>query len=46
MWGLGGMYCCGRKEGGKVEGLVVVFVWMSTLLLARLEFPLLDCVTI
>ncbi|CAL5345469.1 unnamed protein product [Camellia sinensis] len=30
MWGLGGMYCCGRKEGGKVEGLVVVFVWMSS----------------
>ncbi|KAL7212459.1 hypothetical protein ACSBR2_015198 [Camellia fascicularis] len=30
MWRLGGRYCCGRREGGKVEGIVAVFAWMSS----------------
>ncbi|KAA8537735.1 hypothetical protein F0562_027275 [Nyssa sinensis] len=30
MWGFGGRYYWGRKEGGKVEGIVVVFAWMSS----------------
>ncbi|XP_057766292.1 uncharacterized protein LOC130986782 isoform X1 [Salvia miltiorrhiza] len=30
MWGLGGSYYWGRKERGKVEGIVVVFAWMSS----------------
>ncbi|PSS31414.1 Protein translocase subunit SecA like [Actinidia chinensis var. chinensis] len=30
MWGLGGRYYWGRREGGKVEGIVVVFAWMSS----------------
>ncbi|XP_042046899.1 uncharacterized protein LOC121792844 [Salvia splendens] len=29
MWGLGGSHYWGRKESGKVEGIVVVFAWMS-----------------
>ncbi|XP_058221049.1 uncharacterized protein LOC131331189 [Rhododendron vialii] len=31
MWGNGGRYYWGRREGGgKVEGIVVVFAWMSS----------------
>ncbi|CAN4092735.1 unnamed protein product [Withania somnifera] len=30
MWGFGGRYYWGRKERGKVEGIVVVFAWMSS----------------
>lgn len=30
MWGFGGNYYWGRKERGKVEGIVVVFAWMSS----------------
>ncbi|XP_057794524.1 uncharacterized protein LOC131010860 [Salvia miltiorrhiza] len=30
MWGLGGSYYWRRKERGKVEGIVVVFAWMSS----------------
>ncbi|KAL7207872.1 hypothetical protein ACSBR1_029760 [Camellia fascicularis] len=30
MWGLGGRYYWGRREAGKVEGIVVVFAWMSS----------------
>ncbi|CAI9757926.1 unnamed protein product [Fraxinus pennsylvanica] len=30
MWGFGGRYYWGRKERGKVEGIVVVFSWMSS----------------
>ncbi|KAL7254055.1 hypothetical protein ACSBR1_008408 [Camellia fascicularis] len=30
MWGLRGRYYCGRREGGQVEGIVVVFAWMSS----------------
>ncbi|KAL8029978.1 hypothetical protein ABFX02_14G257800 [Erythranthe guttata] len=30
MWGFGGRYYWGRKEMGKVEGIVVVFAWMSS----------------
>ncbi|KAL1546983.1 hypothetical protein AAHA92_23509 [Salvia divinorum] len=30
MWGLGGSHYWGRKERGKVEGIVVVFAWMSS----------------
>ncbi|GMP69976.1 hypothetical protein CsSME_00029034 [Camellia sinensis var. sinensis] len=30
MWGLEGRYYYGRREGGKVEGIVVVFTWMSS----------------
>ncbi|KAL6536969.1 hypothetical protein OROMI_025503 [Orobanche minor] len=30
MWGLGGNYYWGRKDMGKVEGIVVVFAWMSS----------------
>ncbi|KAL7245162.1 hypothetical protein ACSBR2_000482 [Camellia fascicularis] len=30
MWGFGGRYYWGRREGGKVEGIVVVFAWMSS----------------
>ncbi|XP_010275590.1 PREDICTED: transmembrane protein 53-like isoform X1 [Nelumbo nucifera] len=30
MWGDGGRLYWGRKEGGKVEGIVVVFAWISS----------------
>ncbi|KAF8377529.1 hypothetical protein HHK36_030911 [Tetracentron sinense] len=30
MWGDGGRFYWGRKESGKVEGIVVVFAWMSS----------------
>ncbi|CAL5349110.1 unnamed protein product [Camellia sinensis] len=30
MWGFGGRYYWGRREAGKVEGIVVVFAWMSS----------------
>ncbi|OVA15790.1 Protein of unknown function DUF829 [Macleaya cordata] len=30
MWGDGGKFYWGRKEDGKVEGIVVVFAWMSS----------------
>lgn len=30
MWGLGGNHYWARKEKGKVEGIVVVFAWMSS----------------
>ncbi|KAL0360813.1 UNVERIFIED_CONTAM: hypothetical protein Sradi_3765800 [Sesamum radiatum] len=30
MWGFGGRYYWGRKGRGKVEGIVVVFAWMSS----------------
>ncbi|KAI3460244.1 hypothetical protein Pfo_016907 [Paulownia fortunei] len=30
MWGFGGRHYWGRKERGKVEGIVVVFAWMSS----------------
>ncbi|KAL6956653.1 hypothetical protein U1Q18_005659 [Sarracenia purpurea var. burkii] len=30
MWGFGGRYYWGRREGGKVEGILVVFAWMSS----------------
>ncbi|XP_057973658.1 uncharacterized protein LOC131161715 [Malania oleifera] len=30
MWGFGGRFYWGRKEGGKIEGIVVVFAWMSS----------------
>ncbi|PSR99759.1 Transmembrane protein like [Actinidia chinensis var. chinensis] len=30
MWGFGGRYYWGRREGGKVEGIVVVLAWMSS----------------
>ncbi|PIN25257.1 hypothetical protein CDL12_01993 [Handroanthus impetiginosus] len=30
MWGFGGRYYWGRKDRGKVEGIVVVFAWMSS----------------
>ncbi|KAL8513966.1 hypothetical protein ACS0TY_013181 [Phlomoides rotata] len=30
MWGSGGNFYWGRRERGKVEGIVVVFAWMSS----------------
>ncbi|CAA2996134.1 uncharacterized protein LOC111397264 isoform X2 [Olea europaea var. sylvestris] len=30
MWGFGGRHYWGRNERGKVEGIVVVFAWMSS----------------
>lgn len=31
MWGFGGKYYWGRRErGGKIEGIVVVFGWLSS----------------
>nr|DAD41233.1 TPA_asm: hypothetical protein HUJ06_015556 [Nelumbo nucifera] len=30
MWGDGGRFYWGRKEDGKVEGIVVLFAWMSS----------------
>ncbi|CAK9176993.1 unnamed protein product [Ilex paraguariensis] len=30
MWGFGGRYYWGRNERGKIEGIVVVFAWMSS----------------
>ncbi|XP_077237652.1 uncharacterized protein LOC143879256 [Tasmannia lanceolata] len=30
MWGDGGKFYWGRKEGGKVEGIVVIFAWISS----------------
>ncbi|CAA0830256.1 Protein of unknown function DUF829- transmembrane 53 [Striga hermonthica] len=30
MWGFGGRYYWGRKERGKIEGIVVAFAWMSS----------------
>ncbi|XAR61866.1 hypothetical protein NMG60_11016402 [Bertholletia excelsa] len=30
MWGFGGRYYWGRRERGRVEGIVVVFAWMSS----------------